>query len=70
MRPSMPTRGLPGTRTRIYLQGSYRNYTNIRGDSDVDIVAELRSSFSPDLSILSQPEQAAFNAYYADQAQA
>lgn len=50
----------------VYLQGSYRNYTNIRGDSDVDIVAELRSSFSSDLSILSQPEQAAFRALYSD----
>lgn len=26
-----------------YLQGSYRNTTNIRGDSDVDLVAELTS---------------------------
>ena len=50
----------------VYLQGSYRNYTNTRGDSDVDIVAELRSSFSSDLSILDQPEQAAFSAVYAD----
>ena len=50
----------------VYLQGSYRNYTNTRGNSDVDIVAELRSSFSLDLSILSQPDQAAFRAYYSD----
>jgi len=28
----------------IYLQGSYANATNIRADSDVDIVAELTSS--------------------------
>lgn len=26
-----------------YLQGSYRNFTNIRGDSDVDLVVELNS---------------------------
>ncbi len=26
-----------------YLQGSYRNFTNIRGDSDVDLVVELTS---------------------------
>jgi hypothetical protein len=50
----------------VYLQGSYRNYTNTRDDSDVDIVAELRSSFSSDLSILSEPEQAAFRELYAD----
>ena len=29
----------------IYLQGSYRNSTNIRGDSDVDVVAELQTTF-------------------------
>jgi hypothetical protein len=50
----------------VYLHGSYRNYTNLRGESDVDIVAELRSSFSSDLSFLSQPEQAAFRASYPD----
>lgn len=50
----------------VYLQGSYRNYTNIRADSDVDIVVELRSSFSSDLSILGQPDQAAFRALYSD----
>src|SRR5215204_1164988 len=52
-----------------YLQGSYRNYTNIRDDSDVDIVAELHFPFSPDLAILSQPEQAVFRAYHADDPQ-
>lgn len=29
----------------FYLQGSYRNSTNLRGDSDVDIVLELQSTF-------------------------
>lgn len=29
----------------IYLQGSYRNFTNIRGDSDVDVVVEFSSVF-------------------------
>ena len=29
----------------FYLQGSYRNDTNIRGDSDVDVVLQLTSSF-------------------------
>jgi hypothetical protein len=33
-----------------YLQGSYRNSTNIRGDSDVDLVAELSSTFYFDLT--------------------
>ena len=34
----------------IYLQGSYRNSTNIRGDSDVDVVAQLNSIFYSNLS--------------------
>ncbi len=38
-----------------YLQGSYRNSTNIRGDSDVDLVAELSSTFYYDLDSLSEP---------------
>ena len=29
----------------VYLQGSYKNDTNIRGDSDVDIVVQLNSRF-------------------------
>ena len=34
----------------IYLQGSYKNDTNIRGDSDVDVVVELTSAFSSNLT--------------------
>ena len=34
----------------IYLQGSYKNDTNIRGDSDVDVVVELISAFSSNLT--------------------
>ena len=33
--------GMSGSSYEVYLQGSYANTTNIRGDSDVDIVAEL-----------------------------
>lgn len=29
----------------VYLQGSYKNDTNIRGDSDVDLVVELNTAF-------------------------
>jgi predicted nucleotidyltransferase len=29
----------------VYLQGSYRNDTNIRGDSDVDVVIELKETY-------------------------
>lgn len=38
----------------IYLQGSYRNTTNIRGDSDVDIVVQFNKAFTTDLSSLNQ----------------
>jgi hypothetical protein len=50
----------------VYLQGSYRNGTNIRGDSDVDVVAELQSSFAPNLSALDAQQQVAFHAHYSD----
>lgn len=33
-----------------YLQGSYANDTNIRGNSDVDVVVEMTSSFYSDLA--------------------
>ncbi len=36
----------------FYLQGSYRNDTNIRGDSDVDIVLEMTSTFNYDTTSL------------------
>jgi hypothetical protein len=36
----------------VFLQGSYANSTNTRGDSDVDIVAMLSSTFMPDISEL------------------
>lgn len=34
----------------VYLQGSYKNNTNIRGDSDVDVVVQLNSTFYHNLS--------------------
>ena len=48
----------PSGMTRdFYLQGSYRNDTNIWGDSDVDVVLELKSPTNYDTSSLSQHEQ-------------
>ena len=41
----------------FYLQGSYRNDTNITGDSDVDVVLELTSSRLHDMGSLSEYEQ-------------
>lgn len=34
----------------VYLQGSYKNDTNIRGDGDVDVTAQLNSTFYSNLS--------------------
>lgn len=39
-----------GVDFEIYLQGSYKNDTNIRSDSDVDVVAQLSSTFCSNLS--------------------
>ena len=41
----------------IYLQGSYPNYTNIYGNSDVDLVVEFTSIFSKNLSALTESQK-------------
>lgn len=41
----------------VYLQGSYRNGTNIYSESDVDIVIELKSSCVYNTSLLSPRQQ-------------
>jgi hypothetical protein len=48
----------------IYLQGSYKNDTNIRGDSDVDVVAQLNQTFQYDVSGLPEVQQQAFDKAY------
>lgn len=50
----------------IYLQGSYANHTNIYGDSDVDIVVRLRSTWRSDLSELSPKEKRTYDEAYVD----
>src|SRR4051794_20212745 len=40
----------------VYLQGSYANATNVRADSDVDIVVQLTSAFRRNLSALTATE--------------
>jgi len=40
----------PNGKPEVYLQGSYRNSTNIRGDSDVDVVVQLDSVFMNNLT--------------------
>lgn len=41
---------LSGVRYEVYLQGSYKNDTNIRGDSDVDVIVQL-DGFDDDISL-------------------
>lgn len=43
---------LHGRNFEVFLQGSYRNSTNIRGDSDVDVVVKLTDTYMPDYSLL------------------
>lgn len=50
----------------IYLQGSYKNSTNIRGDSDVDIVVQLNSTWRRDISRMPQEEQAAYTSEHSN----
>lgn len=40
----------------VYLQGSYANSTNIKGESDVDIVVQLNSTYGYDHSALPQAQ--------------
>lgn len=49
-----------------YLQGSYANATNIRGDSDVDVVVELVSPFLANTERLSEEERRAFDRDHHD----
>lgn len=41
----------------VFLQGSYRNSTNIHGESDVDVVAMLTESYKPEYSALGVVER-------------
>jgi hypothetical protein len=47
-------------RFEVFLQGSYRNDTNVFAESDVDVVICLNTVFYYDLTPMTQPEQAAF----------
>jgi hypothetical protein len=52
-----------------FLQGSYKNDTNIRGDSDVDIVLQTRSLFHYNIDALPEPQKAEFKRIYPNRAQ-
>jgi hypothetical protein len=46
----------------VFLQGSYKNDTNVYGDSDVDVVMRLDEIFYTDLQFLSDDEKRRFEA--------
>jgi len=50
----------------VFLQGSYRNSTNIYGDSDVDVVAMLKETFKPDYSYLDESNKALVKSGHVD----
>ena len=52
----------------VYLQGSYKNTTNIFADSDIDIVVQLTSIFSYDIARLSESHQGEFRRLHPDPA--
>ena len=49
----------------IYLQGSYANATNIRGDSDVDVVAQSDRTFVSNASRLSAAARQRYDSVYS-----
>ena len=44
-----------GMRPEVYLQGSYPNHTNTRGNSDVDVVAEMDCVYYSNLTEEEKP---------------
>jgi hypothetical protein len=64
IRETLESTDLPGLSFEVYAQGSYANKTNIDGDSDVDLVIALKSSFYPDKEELSDPEIEEYERYY------
>lgn len=51
-----PTSSVRDKNKDVFLQGSYRNNTNIYGDSDVDIVVKYNDTWGRDLSLLPQQQ--------------
>lgn len=52
----------------VYLQGSYANSTNIRIDSDIDVVVQLNSTFDYGLSRLNDFQKSIFHLTYPNHA--
>jgi len=55
----------PLANTDAFLQGSYKNNTNVFADSDVDIVLKHDGAFYKDLSRLSASDRQAYDAAFA-----
>lgn len=55
-----------GKSFEVFLQGSYGNYTNIYGESDVDVVIRLDSIFRSNIQEWPTEEQEAYNRSYPD----
>lgn len=66
VRNALPGRNsaISGRNFEVFLQGSYKNDTNIRGDSDVDIVVQFNDVFWHDLSALDDGQRQGFSAAY------
>src|SRR3984893_12810479 len=47
---------------KVFLQGSYKNDTNVYGDSDVDVIIRLDEIFYTDLDQLPAEDKAIYNA--------
>ena len=58
--------GYHGKKCSVFLQGSYGNDTNIRKESDVDVVIRLDAIFTYDIVSLPEPQKAAFKAVHPD----
>jgi predicted nucleotidyltransferase len=50
-----------GSKVRVFLQGSYANSTNVRQDSDVDIVVCYQDAYYSDISSLTEQERIIHN---------
>ncbi len=55
---------LAGKNYEVFLQGSYKNDTNIRGDSDVDIVVQYNGAWHYDLTALPPPQRTHYEQTY------
>lgn len=55
-----------GSKVEVFLQGSYKNKTNVRQDSDVDIVVCYKDAFFPEISNLTPQDKALHKSIYSD----